>query len=363
MGKDYYKILGVNRDATEEQIKKAYRKLAMKWHPDKNLDKPIVSKEKFTEIGEAYEVLRDKQKRAIFDQVGEEGLKGGGGGPSGASSSVHAGFQFTHANAEDIFAQFFGGMGGLGGMGGGKSRHPFASFMNMGGPMGGMGASMGGMGGMGGGMGGMGGGMGGMGGMGGGGGSFHDEDMGQGKVKDPPVHQPLKLSLEDLYIGLTKRLKISRRAYNESNHSSTTEEKIVEIQVKPGWKAGTKITFEGYGDEHPGHQPADIVFIVEEKPHAFFKREGSNLLIHKTISLGDALCGMSFDVTGIDGKEIKVDCSNHVIAPNFRKTIPGGGMPVQNKPHTYGDLIIEFRVRFPSSLTPQQKNAVRDVGL
>src|SRR4051812_47328770 len=125
MGKDYYKILGVKREATDDEIKKAYRKLALQWHPDKNPDKPQEAKQRFTEIGEAYEVLRDKQKRAIFDQYGEEGLKGGpppsadgsaGGHPFAGAGGFPGGgaFQFSSGDAENIFAQFFGGMGGMG---------------------------------------------------------------------------------------------------------------------------------------------------------------------------------------------------------------------------------------------------------
>ena len=98
MGKDYYAILGVARSADEEAIKKAYRKAAMKHHPDRNPNNKEAAEAKFKEISEAYEVLSDKQKRAIFDQVGEEGLKGTGP-PPGAGGGM-------------------GGMGGLGGMGG-----------------------------------------------------------------------------------------------------------------------------------------------------------------------------------------------------------------------------------------------------
>jgi DnaJ family protein B protein 4 len=357
MGKDYYKILGVGKNATDDEIKKAYKKLAFKWHPDKNLDNQQVAKEKFTEIGEAYEVLRDKNKRAVFDQYGEEGLKGGiptgGGGPEGSAGPFPqgGGFHFTSANAEDVFAQFFGGMGGMGGMGGGRGGMPFGRKAGRGGSAGGhpFAQFMGGMGGMGGGM--------------------DDEDMGQSrgfggpKSKDPAVHQPLRLSYEDLYTGLTKRLKISRQLYNESTGQTSKEDKIVEIPVKPGWKAGTKITFEGHGDEHPGRLPADLIFTVEEKPHAVFKRQGNNLVATKTISLTDALCGTTFQVQSLDGKTIDVDCSRDVISPTFKKVLRGHGMPVQNKPNEFGDLIVEFKIRFPSSLTTAQKQKVREANL
>jgi DnaJ-class molecular chaperone len=111
MGKDYYKILGVSRSATDDELKKAYRKLALKYHPDKNKAKG--AEDKFKEIGEAYDVLSDPRKRQIYDQCGEEGLKGGmGGGHSGGSNGVPNGFDgFTysyHGDPRATFQQFFG---------------------------------------------------------------------------------------------------------------------------------------------------------------------------------------------------------------------------------------------------------------
>lgn len=111
MGKDYYKILGISRGASEEDIKKAYKKMALKYHPDKN--KSAGAEEKFKEIAEAYEVLSDPQKRQVFDQYGEEGLKGGLGNNNNANNmggSSHPGnFSYTfHGDPRATFAEFFG---------------------------------------------------------------------------------------------------------------------------------------------------------------------------------------------------------------------------------------------------------------
>lgn len=121
MGKDYYKILGVSKGASDDELKKAYRKMALKYHPDKN--KSAGAEEKFKEIGEAYDVLSDPQKRRIYDQVGEEGLKGGmGSGPSGFEGHSTGGmpggsFSYTyHGDPRATFAQFFG------------TSNPFESF-------------------------------------------------------------------------------------------------------------------------------------------------------------------------------------------------------------------------------------------
>ncbi|KAF4747989.1 DnaJ sub B member 9, partial [Perkinsus olseni] len=134
-GKDYYKILGIPRSASESQIKAAYRKAALKWHPDKNTDNKEEAEKKFYDISEAYEALSDPEKRKIYDQFGEEGLKqgaGGGGGPGGGAGGFNV-------RPEDIFNAFFG----QGGPGGGSFHFEF-------GP-GGFGGSSGGFGGFGGG--------------------------------------------------------------------------------------------------------------------------------------------------------------------------------------------------------------------
>jgi DnaJ-class molecular chaperone len=122
MGRDYYAILGVPRDADAAALKKAYRKLAMKWHPDKNPDNVAQAQAKFQEISEAYDVLSDDEKRRVYDQFGEDGLKAGSGGGPG-------GYSFRSGNADEIFRRFFGDAGS------------FDSFFSMG-DMPGMGGSM-----------------------------------------------------------------------------------------------------------------------------------------------------------------------------------------------------------------------------
>eukprot|EP00795_Rhopilema_esculentum_P014508 gene14508-5568_t len=108
MDEDYYKILGVSKDADEKEIKKAYRKLALKWHPDKNPDNVKEAEEKFKSISEAYDILSDQEKRAVYDRYGKDGLKAGGGGGGGPSAADFGGFHhFTFRSADDIFKDFF----------------------------------------------------------------------------------------------------------------------------------------------------------------------------------------------------------------------------------------------------------------
>lgn len=359
MGKDYYKLLGIAKDADDEAIKKAYRKLALKWHPDRNLDNKEESEKRFKEIAEAYEVLTDKQKRAVYDQYGEEGLKAGA--PDEATGGFTGG-GVRFADPADLFAQFFGtanpfaafGMGGAGGgaeddeAGGraGAGGHPFAG-MGMGGGGGGGGPFrmfMGGMPGMPGGMGQA---------MPGGG-----PARPRGPQKAEPVKRQLLCSLEELYEGTTKRIRITRQRLNPDGRSSHAEEKILEIAIKPGWKRGTTITFENEGDEAPGVVPADIQFIIGEKEHERFGREGNDLVYQVRMPLADALCGTTVQLRTLDGRSLSVPITE-VVTPGGSKRVAGEGMPISKAPGSKGDLLLKFQVVFPSYLPEDKKRQLR----
>ncbi|GMH43554.1 hypothetical protein BSKO_11476 [Bryopsis sp. KO-2023] len=331
MGKDYYKVLGVDKNVGETELKKAYRKLAMKYHPDKNPDNKEAAEKKFKEVSEAFEVLSDPEKKKTYDMFGEEGLKQGmGGGGAGFSGG---GFNFTPSNADDIFRAFFGG----------DMMHDI-----LGGGMGGMG----GMPGMGG--------MGGMPGMSGSGFGGFDDGYGRPSMrrrkKGPPSVQPVRCTLEELYSGVTKKMKISRRVMEATGGMRDVTE-ILEINVKPGWKKGTKITFEEKGNENPGTIPSDIVFVLEEKPHDVFERKGDDLVHKRRIELVDALCGTEIHLRHLDGRPLKIPMTD-VANPEKNKIVRGEGMP-NSKTGRKGDLLIEFSVRFPRNLDDGQKDLIR----
>lgn len=233
MGKDYYKILGISKNATDDDIKKAYRKLALQYHPDKN--KSAGAEEKFKEVAEAYEVLSDQKKRSIYDTYGEEGLKGGIPGQQGGMG----GYTYTfHGDPRATFAQFFGNV------------NPFQSFFGWDDPFGetltgGHPPA-----------------------------TFFTFTTGGGgsSNQDPPIEHDLSISLEKIYTGCTKNMKVSKRVVR--NGRLEREEKLLTIQVKPGWKEGTKITFPKEGDQDTNNIPADVVFVIKDKPHKHFKREG-----------------------------------------------------------------------------------------
>ncbi|GAQ90910.1 DnaJ heat shock family protein [Klebsormidium nitens] len=314
MGADYYSLLKVPKTASEDELKKAYRKMAMKWHPDKNPDNKAAAEAKFKQISEAYDVLSDPQKRAVYDQYGEEGLKGVP--PPGAGPSPFGGH----------------GMGAMGGDRRGPQR---------GGSMGGM--DFGGFGGMGpesmfGGMGGSGGG------------------PAPGPKKAQALENKLQCSLEELYTGSTRKMKISRQIADPSGKTMTVDE-ILTIEVKPGWKKGTKITFPEKGNEQPGVVPADLVFIIDEKPHPTFKRDGNDLVTTLRISLAQALGDYTISVKTLDGRTLTIP-ANEVITPTTEKVVPREGMPIAKEPGKKGNLRVKFDIKFPARLSAEQKTAI-----
>ncbi|CAG0884830.1 unnamed protein product [Cyprideis torosa] len=345
MAKDYYKILGIAKNASDEEIKKAYRKQALKYHPDKN--KSPGAEERFKEIAEAYEVLSDKKKREIYDQYGEDGLKTGRGQPSGG----HPGFSYTfHGDPRATFAQFFG------------TSNPFETFFNSGNRGSGLfdhtddfdmedpfiSLGFGGP-------------------RVGGGTPFRSHSfttgsphMGRSKAKaqDPPIEHDLYVALEDILRGCTKKMKISRKV-TSADGTSRREEKVLTINIKPGWKSGTKITFQREGDQAPHKIPADIVFIIRDKPNPLFKREGSDVRYTAKVNLREALCGCLINVPTLTGEKIQLDFTQEIVKPTTTRRITSRGLPLPKDPSRRGDLIVSFSIQFPDGLSPSSKDLIK----
>merc|ERR1712018_716872 len=270
MGKDYYKILGVARGASEEEIKKAYRKLALKYHPDKN--QTTGAEEKFKEIG-----------------------------------GVHA----TEGMDIDI-EELIGGLGNKN-MGGQFGRP--SNFGNYGGV-----------------------------------------PSKQAKVQDTTIEKEIPVSLEEIAKGAEKKMKISRKVHHEDGRI-TSEDKVLKINVKPGWKSGTKVTFSQEGDKIPGKIPADIAFIIRDKPHPVFSRDGTNLKYTYKIPLREALCGSVVQIPTLEGKKVGINC-NEVIKPTTTKRLQGYGLPFPKEPNRRGDLIVSFDVLFPDTVNTTSKRTL-----
>lgn len=334
---DYYNILKVNRNATDEDLKKSYRRLAMRWHPDKNPSNKKEAEAKFKQISEAYEVLSDAQKRAIYDQLGEEGLKGmpppGSQSATSSASSGPSNFRFNPRDAKDIFAEIFGnsspfgfesmnrtkstryqtnGSGTFGGFG--TTESTSRSYAEGAGP------------------------------------------SGTQPRKAPAVENFLACRLEELYSGSKRKLKISRSVL-QSNGQLVPETEILTIDIKPGWKKGTKITFPGKGNEQVNQLPADLVFIIDEKPHDVFTREGNDLIVTLKISLVEALTGYTVHLTTLDGRSLTIPINS--IHPGYEEVVHREGMPVPKDPSRKGNLRIKFNIKFPTWLTHEQKAGIK----
>ncbi|ERN06071.1 hypothetical protein AMTRI_Chr05g64420 [Amborella trichopoda] len=322
MGVDYYNILKVSRSASDEDIKKSYHRLAMRWHPDKNPKNKTEAEAKFKQISEAYEVLSDTQKRMVYDQHGEEGLKGGS--MAAPESNGQNSFGFNPRNAEDIFAEFFGsspfGFGSVGGRstryhgdgGFGMPESTFRTFSE-------------------------------------GVGTLH---AGPSLRRAAPCENKLPCSLEDLYTGSTRKMKISRSVVDQSGRL-IPEEEILTIDVKPGWKKGTKITFPDKGNDRQ-----DLIFIIDEKPHPTYTRDGNDLVANITMSLADALGGTTVSLVTLDGRQLSIPV-NDIITPGYEIIITKEGMPYVREPRRRGNLRVKFNVKFPSRLSAEQRSGIK----
>lgn len=335
----YYEILGVDKNASEAELKKAHRKGALTHHPDKGGDE-----EKFKEINEAYDTLRDPEKRRIYDQFGEEAVKegmggGGGGGPA------------------DIFDLF--------GMGGGRRAAPrerrsedVVHKMKVG-----------------------------------------LEEMYKGSVRKLQMTRSVKcdkcsgsgsksgkrytcetchgsgveMKLRALGPGMVQQIQqrcsrcggagyscpASDKCGNCDGKGLAPEKKVFEVHVEPGHRHGSKVLFRGEaGSDSPDVLPGDLIFILEQKEHNTFKRIGTDLFFEKTVSLVEALCGAHFHLPHLDDRILEV-ASSGVIKPDSWACIRGEGMPMQGRPFQKGNLYVHFTVEFPDLVNPQQAAALR----
>lgn len=154
-------------------------------------------------------------------------------------------------------------------------------------------------------------------------------------------------------------MKISRKVLNPDNRSTRVEDKVLTIDIKPGWKAGTKITFPREGDQSTSTIPADIVFVIKDKAHPHFKRDGSDLIYTAKISLKEALIGTTIQVPTLDGRKKQITLAD-VVNPNTEKRIAGEGLPYPKQTNKKGDIVVKFDIKFPDQLSKTQKDALNE---
>lgn len=343
--KDFYDILGVSRNANESEIKKAYRKMSLEFHPDKNSSPSASSK--FQEINEAYETLGDVQKRKQYDMFGNsDGPFGGGGGgpgggmPSGMPFGFPPGFHF--AGGPNIRVHTMNGRPGPGGPSGPNIAHIFEQFFN--GPMGGIFEEM-----------------------------ESDNSSSvpnmpnirifrQGPDKAPfvrsqsppaPVEKTIPITLEQAYSGFQLKMEVEG--------SNDPKETNLDIQVPAGIEHDEIMIISNKGSSNQfGRGDLHLHFTIEK--HEFFERKNMDLHCKKTISLKEALCGFTISIQHVSGKLIRLsNQKQNIVIPGFVREIPNFGMQRPQDGRPTGKLVIEFDVQFPDTLTVEQKEQLEKI--
>ena len=312
---NHYDTLGITREASAEEIKKSYRTLSLKWHPDRNSSPEAQSK--FQEIGSAYEVLSDDAKRHEYNmELDGVGIHQMPGGPDDLSQFFNMMFQ--------------GGMPGMPGM-------PFAHEMRFsanGGPEIHL---------------------------------FHGAPFGSGPhqffrqqlQKPPPIIKDVEITLEQSYHGCVLRAEVEKWVIQ--NDMKIQEIEHIHVNIPAGIEHQDVIIIRDAGNTVSPELKGDIKFIVKiNASGSAFERQGMDLLCKRDISLKESLTGFCIEFPHISGKTINLNNqTNHsIVRPNFRKTIPGLGMV---RDGVSGSLIIEFNVVFPETLTEEQMNTLRTI--
>lgn len=334
--KDYYQILGVDKSASQADIKKAFRKLARKYHPDVNKDDNAEAK--FKEINEANEVLSDPEKRAKYDQFGAswQQYQSAGGQPGGFDWSQWASpggaggasTQYRTVTPEEL-EQMFGGMGGGGfsdffetlfggGMGGGsrrKTRSTSFDFDDLG-VMGDFARQSGGT-------------------QRGG-----TQRGGTRQMKGQNIEHPISISLEEAFDGTTRTLQWE-------------DGRKITAKIPRGVKTGSKVRLSGQGQTVQGGQSGDLFLNVTVEPHAMFKRDGDDLYVDIPVDLYTAVLGGTVQVTTIDKSVTLTIPSGTQNGKVFR--LKGLGMPNLKNPKERGALYATVQVQVPTEVSDEEK--------
>jgi len=327
--KDYYKILGVDEKATEDELKKAYRKMSMIHHPDKN-GNTDESKQKFQELNNAYELLSDANKRRTYDMMRKGGVGGGVGG-GGMPNVFHfgGGGGVPPGIPEELLHMLFGSAAGGHGPGMGP-KVVFQTFHN--GRMNGGFTHQ----------------------------AHSQQQQQQQQQQAPPnvrvyqvpdtIVKTVSLTLEQCYNGCSIPIEIDRQV--PDNDIIKIERETIHAQIPKGILQGDTIILNDCGHMNEVGMKGDVRIVINVLQHALFKVEHLDLTIEKTIPLKAALCGFDFEITHLNGRIFKLaNKPGNVIKPGNIKTIPGLGL---EKGGESGVLKIKFNVEFPDTLTPEQ---------
>ena len=336
--RDYYEILGVDRKASDSDVKRAYRKLALKYHPDKNPD-DSAAEEKFKEAAEAYEVLQDSQKRAQYDRFGHDGLRGSGG-PGGQG--------FGGMNMEDIFSQFgdiFGGGFGGGQAGGGRRRRMKGSNLRI---------KV----------------------------KLTLEEIATGVEKKVKVFKQVQADgaeysdcqmcqgtgqvrrVQNTILGQMQTAStcpqcqgsgqsVKNRPAGSDEWGMVRKEAVVSIDIPGGVEDGMQLSVRGEGNGAPmGGVPGDLLVVIEATPHESFQRNGKNLHHDLYISFTDAALGVQAEVPLL-GSKAKITIEAGTQSGRIVR-LRGKGLPAVDS-YGQGDLLININVWVPKKLSKEER--------
>lgn len=334
VGVNFYEVLGVEPDANEVAVKKAYRKLSMKYHPDKNQGNEE-AQARFQEIARAYEVLSDQEKRQIYDLEGVEGLErhekggnqpanpfdmlfGGGGGGQRRKGpdarlevdvtleELYNGGERSARISRNVICPKCRGTGAKGGE------------MKQCKACGGRGA----------------------------------------RLVQQQVAPGFVMQMQETCHDCGGKGQTHKHACPHcSGHKVHNEEKSLTAQIERGMPSDAEIRFERESEQQPGMTPGDVIFKLRCPPHPRFRREGDNLHHDMRLSLKEALTGFRRGIQHLDGREVVVEHAG-VTQPFEVRKVGGEGMPVHNFPSSHGDLFVKYIVDLPASLTEEQKKAI-----
>jgi molecular chaperone DnaJ len=344
--RDYYEVLGVSRTATEVEIKKAYRKMALKYHPDKNPDNPE-AEEKFKEAAEAYEILSDANKRSKYDQFGHAGVKGSSGGGFGGGMSMDD--IFSHFG--DIFGSAFGGD-----FGGGRSHRRVNRGSNLRVKV-----------------------------------KLNLEEMANGVEKKIKLKKYVKCTacngtgaqdstakqtcptchgtgqvtrITNTFLGQMQTTStcpqcggegriITKPCHVCSGNGIVKGEEVVTVKIPPGVNNGMQLTLSGKGNAGArGGINGDLIILIEEEPHEFLKRDGNNLIYDLYLNFADAVLGTEVSIPTVN-KTVKFKIPAGTQGGKVFR-LRGKGLPDVNG-YGHGDLLVNVNVWTPQKVSKEEE--------
>nr|XP_019528744.2 dnaJ homolog subfamily B member 13-like [Aedes albopictus] len=317
MGFDYYAILDIPRSASDTEIRLAYRKWAVRCHPKNDfhdvpeIPLPSMSLPHYWELlNEAFDVLSNPLRKRIYDVYGEEGLKKGVVTPTGFVQP----YVFSN-DCMKIYKDFFATYSPYGDLIDAVTNPP----------------------------------------------PLCQNDASLVRTKAPDIEQFVDLELSEIYHGAIKKMKITREEFiDEAQVRTKIVEETLTVPIPAGIPSGARIRFEGAGNCSPQSFPSDIVFVVRERPHERYRREGADLHVEVPITLKDAMVGFPLELIGVDGTWLLVQIVD-VVHPGYEKVLKGEGLPIPGAdgPVKRGDMHITFTTSFPDFIPKDLRDKFR----